>query len=90
VQGIQARPDQQIQDEQTAQLIEAAGELIGCPASQAEQCEPAAEIPEQSRAKGVKFFQGARGQLRLFRNRWMSFSCSVSRTSSASASAWLI
>ena len=56
-------------------------------AMQAEQGEPAPEIPEQSGAKRVELFEGTRGQLRLFRNRWMSFSCSVSRTSSASASA---
>jgi hypothetical protein len=50
VQGIEAGPDQQIQNEQRAELIEAAGELTGRAAAQAEQREAAAEIPEQSRA----------------------------------------
>ena len=87
MQGVEAGPDQQIQQEQDAQLIEAAGELLGRAAAQAEEREPAAEIPEQPGAKGMKLFQRARSQLRLFRSRWMSFSCSVSRTNSASASA---
>jgi hypothetical protein len=87
VQGIEAGPDQQIQNEQRAELIEAASELIGRAAAQAEQREAAAEIPEQSRAKGVELFQRARSQLRILRNRSMSFSCAAARASSASACA---
>jgi hypothetical protein len=88
MQGVESRPDEQVQDDQRGQLVEAADETLWRQPPQAEQCKPAPQIPEQSGAQ-VGFY-GARGQLRVLRSRSMSFSCSVRRTSSASASAWSI
>src|SRR5262249_46252171 len=89
VQRIQPCPREQAQNQQCPELIEAAYELIGRPASQEQQSEPAPQIPEQAGAQVAQVveIQGARGQLRLLRSRWMSLSCSVRRASSASASA---
>jgi hypothetical protein len=86
VQGIEPSPDQQAEQEQRGQLIEAANEMIGGPPAKDEQSKPAPQIPKQPGAQVVEL-EGTRGQLRLLRSRWISFSCSVSRTSSARASA---
>ena len=86
MQRIQPGPDQQAKQQESGQLIEAANEIIRGPPAKEEQSKPAPQVPEQPGAKVVKI-EGARGQLRLLRSRWMSFSCSVRRTNSASASA---
>jgi hypothetical protein len=86
MEGIEGCPDQQVQDEQRGELVEVANKAIGRQTPQTEQCKPAPQIPEQPGAQTVGFY-GTRGQLRVLRSRWMSFSCSVARTSSASASA---
>jgi hypothetical protein len=86
MQGVERCPDEQVQDEQRSKLVEVENEAVWRQTPQAKQCEPAPQIPEQSGAQTVGFY-GARGQLRVLRSRWMSFSCSVARTSSASASA---
>jgi hypothetical protein len=84
--GIERCPDEQVQDEQRGELVEVADKALWRQAPQTEQCKPAPQVPEQSGAQTVGFY-GTRGQLRVLRSRWMSFSCSVARTSSASASA---
>ena len=89
MQRVKPRPDEQVQQQQRGELIEVTNEAFRREAPKAEQRKSAPQIPEQPGAQAVRF-QGARGQLRLLRRRWMSFNCSVSRASSASASAWLM
>jgi hypothetical protein len=86
MEGIEGCPDQQVQDEQRGELVEVADKAIWRQTPQTEQCKTAPQIPEQPGAQTVEWYE-SRGQLRVLRSRCMSFSCSVARTSSASASA---
>jgi hypothetical protein len=73
MQGVKPCPDEQVQQQQCGELVEIANEPFWRQPPQAEQREPAPEIPEQPGAQTVRF-QGARGQLRSLRSRSMSFS----------------
>ena len=86
MEGIERCPDEQVQDEQRGELVEVADKAVWRQTPQTEQCKPAPQIPEQPGAQTVEFY-GTRGQLRVLRSRWMSFSCSTARSSSACASA---
>ena len=73
MQSIQRGPDNQVQQQQRRELVEIANEAVRRQPPQAKQDESAPQIPEQPGAQAVRF-QGARGQLRIFRSRSMSFS----------------
>jgi hypothetical protein len=73
MQGVEAGPDEQVQQQQRSKLIEVTNEAFRREAPKAEQREPAPQITEQAEAQLVRFY-GARGQLRILRSRSMSFS----------------
>jgi hypothetical protein len=73
MQSVETRPDEQVQQQQRGELIEVANEAFRRQPPQAEQREPAPQIPEQPGAQAVRLY-GARGQLRILRSRSMSFS----------------